>query len=121
MQQQTKEETIEDPAVVMLVQETEEEEDPMVEIDLVHPKRGKSHILCSFLYLTLLFGRSRSSSGGRGNRDKKTVFVTQLAQRVRSPELYNFFRGVGRIRGPRVVFDKISRRSKGVGYVEFAE
>ena len=49
------------------------------------------------------------------------MFVTQLAQRVRSPEWYDFFRSIGSIRGARVVFDKISKRSKGVGYVEFED
>ena len=53
------------------------------------------------------------------SRDKRTVFVMQLAQRVRSPDLKDIFRQAGRIRSARIVFDKVSRRSKGVGYVEF--
>lgn len=58
-------------------------------------------------------------------RDKRTVFCMQLAARLQSRELFEFFRHCGRIREARLVQDKISKRSKGyrllisVAYVEF--
>jgi len=54
-------------------------------------------------------------------RDKRTVFVTQLAARLRSRELAEFFSQAGRVRDARIISDRNSRRSKGVGYVEFYE
>uniref|UniRef100_U9UN45 RRM domain-containing protein n=1 Tax=Rhizophagus irregularis (strain DAOM 181602 / DAOM 197198 / MUCL 43194) TaxID=747089 RepID=U9UN45_RHIID len=52
-------------------------------------------------------------------RDKRTVFVMQLAARLRSRELADFFATVGKVRDAKIIADRISRRSKGVGYVEF--
>ncbi|CAI2181274.1 12938_t:CDS:10 [Funneliformis geosporum] len=52
-------------------------------------------------------------------RDKRTVFVMQLAARLRSRELADFFANVGKVRDAKIIADRISRRSKGVGYVEF--
>lgn len=52
----------------------------------------------------------------------RSVFVSQLAARVTDRELGIFFEhGAGKVRDARVIVDRISRRSKGVGYVEFAE
>lgn len=52
-------------------------------------------------------------------RDSRTVFVQQLAQRLRTKELIKFFEKAGPVRDAQIVKDKISGRSKGVGYVEF--
>lgn len=52
-------------------------------------------------------------------RDSRTVFVQQLAQRLRTKELIKFFEKAGAVRDAQIVKDKISGRSKGVGYVEF--
>lgn len=52
-------------------------------------------------------------------RDSRTVFVQQLAQRLRTKELIRFFEKAGPVRDAQIVKDKISGRSKGVGYVEF--
>lgn len=52
-------------------------------------------------------------------RDQRTVFVQQLAQRLRTKELIKFFEKAGPVRDAQIVKDKISGRSKGVGYVEF--
>jgi len=43
----------------------------------------------------------------------------QLAARLRSRELADFFATVGKVRDAKIIADRISRRSKGVGYVEF--
>ncbi|KAI9493809.1 hypothetical protein BDB00DRAFT_872052 [Zychaea mexicana] len=54
-------------------------------------------------------------------RDRRTIFVTQLAARLTSRELEDFFSQAGRVRDARIISDRNSRRSKGVGYVEFHE
>ncbi|KAI8608182.1 hypothetical protein BC830DRAFT_1072308, partial [Chytriomyces sp. MP71] len=58
-------------------------------------------------------------------RDQRTVFVMQLAARVKPSDIMDFFeRGeipAGRVRDVRLVTDRITRKSKGVGYVEFYE
>lgn len=52
----------------------------------------------------------------------RSVFVSQLSERVTDRELYLFFEAqAGKVREARVITDRISRRSKGVGYVEFFE
>ncbi|KAI8093274.1 RNA binding motif protein 39b [Halteromyces radiatus] len=52
-------------------------------------------------------------------RDRRTVFVTQLAQRLKNREFHDFFSQAGRVRDARIISDRNTRRSKGVGYVEF--
>jgi RNA-binding protein 39 len=49
------------------------------------------------------------------------VFVRQLAQRVRTADLKEFCEQAGAVRDAKLVYDKISGRSKGVAYVEFYE
>ncbi|KXT06689.1 hypothetical protein AC578_8555 [Pseudocercospora eumusae] len=76
--------------------------------------------------------RQRRSSPHRGTkrktpeptddeRDRRTVFVQQLAARLRSRELKEFFQQVGDVVDAQIVKDRVSGRSKGVGYVEFKE
>ncbi|KAJ3185645.1 RNA-binding protein 39 [Geranomyces variabilis] len=77
--------------------------------------------------------RYRKSSGNFGRvsngspeldeyeRDKRTVFVMQLAARLKQEELFDFFAPAGKVRDARIIADRNSRRSKGVGYVEFYE
>ncbi|KAI2632302.1 splicing factor, CC1-like protein [Hypoxylon sp. NC1633] len=52
-------------------------------------------------------------------RDRRTIFVQQLAARLRTKELKDFFEKVGPVNEAQIVKDRISGRSKGVGYVEF--
>ncbi|KAM7217180.1 hypothetical protein V8F06_007471 [Rhypophila decipiens] len=52
-------------------------------------------------------------------RDRKTVFVQQLAARLRTKELKAFFEKAGPVFEAQIVKDRVSNRSKGVGYVEF--
>ncbi|KEY67420.1 hypothetical protein S7711_05948 [Stachybotrys chartarum IBT 7711] len=54
-------------------------------------------------------------------RDRRTVFVQQLAARLRTRELKEFFEKVGPVNEAQIVKDRVSQRSKGVGYVEFKE
>ncbi|KAI9734187.1 MAG: hypothetical protein M1818_006606 [Claussenomyces sp. TS43310] len=74
--------------------------------------------------------RSRSPRGGKSGRegtppltederDRRTVFVQQLAARLRTKELIAFFEKVGPVKEAQIVKDRVSGRSKGVGYVEF--
>lgn len=46
-------------------------------------------------------------------RDKRTVFVQQLAARLRTKELKEFFEKVGAVNEAQIVKDRISGRSKG--------
>lgn len=52
-------------------------------------------------------------------RDRRTVFVQQLAARLRTRDLKEFFEKVGPVSEAQIVKDRVSNRSKGVGYVEF--
>jgi len=54
-------------------------------------------------------------------RDRRTVFVQQLAARLRSRELKEFFEQAGPVVDAQIVKDRVSGRSKGVGYVEFKD
>ncbi|EJD55422.1 splicing factor, CC1-like protein [Auricularia subglabra TFB-10046 SS5] len=53
--------------------------------------------------------------------EARSVFVSQLAARLTARDLGYFFEdklGEGAVRDARIVTDRISRRSKGIGYVE---
>lgn len=54
-------------------------------------------------------------------RDRRTVFVMQLSAKLRTSELRSFFETVGKVSDVKIIADRNSRRSKGVGYVEFEE
>lgn len=69
-------------------------------------------------------GRSRSPRGGKDSRngtppltederDKRTIFVQQLAARLRTKELAAFFEKVGPVKEAQIVKDRVSGRSKG--------
>lgn len=51
-------------------------------------------------------------------RDRRTVFVQQLAARLRTKELIAFFEKVGPVKEAQIVKDRVSGRSK--GYVMFS-
>jgi RNA-binding protein 39 len=46
-------------------------------------------------------------------RDRRTVFVQQLAARLRTRELKDFFEKVGPVAEAQIVKDRVSNRSKG--------
>ncbi|KXG46336.1 Nucleotide-binding, alpha-beta plait [Penicillium griseofulvum] len=52
-------------------------------------------------------------------RDRRTIFVQQLAARLRTQDLVKFFEKAGPVKDAQIVKDRVSGRSKGVGYVEF--
>ncbi|KAI7902219.1 uncharacterized protein BX663DRAFT_512159 [Cokeromyces recurvatus] len=66
-------------------------------------------------------GRSPSPPIPEEDRDRRTVFVTQLAARLTSRELEDFFSQAGRLREATIIKDRNSGKSKGCGYVEFYE
>lgn len=63
--------------------------------------------------------RSRSRSRDRSpeltedERDRRTIFVQQLAARLRTKELIAFFEKVGPVKEAQIVKDRVSGRSKG--------
>ncbi|KAG1454606.1 hypothetical protein G6F56_007280 [Rhizopus delemar] len=63
--------------------------------------------------------RSPSPPVPEENRDRRTVFVTQLAARLSTREFDTFFSQAGRVREAKIITDRNSRKSKGCGYVEF--
>lgn len=46
-------------------------------------------------------------------RDRRTVFVQQLAARLRTKDLKQFFESVGPVVDAQIVKDRVSGRSKG--------
>merc|ERR1711881_629252 len=54
-------------------------------------------------------------------RDARTVFIMQLARNVTITDIQDFFNKVGHVRDVRFISDRNSRRSKGIGYVEFLD
>jgi RNA-binding protein 39 len=78
--------------------------------------------------------KSMSPELNDDERDRRTIFVQQLAARLRTKELKEFFEKVGPVKEAQIVKDRVSGRSKGyvnfqitatslmspsVGYVEF--
>ncbi|KOS45254.1 hypothetical protein ACN38_g3816 [Penicillium nordicum] len=61
----------------------------------------------------------KSPEPNEDERDRRTIFVQQLASRLRPKDLITFFEKVGPVRDAQIVKDRVSGRSKGVGYVEF--
>ncbi|XP_044481499.1 probable RNA-binding protein 23, partial [Mangifera indica] len=52
-------------------------------------------------------------------RDQRTVFAYQISLKADERDVYEFFSKAGRVRDVRLIMDRVSRRSKGVGYIEF--
>ncbi|PKA55658.1 Nucleolin 1 [Apostasia shenzhenica] len=52
-------------------------------------------------------------------RDQRTVFAYQICLKADERDVYEFFSPAGKVRDVRLIMDRSSRRSKGVGYVEF--
>ncbi|GJP80038.1 hypothetical protein CLOP_g10275 [Closterium sp. NIES-67] len=53
------------------------------------------------------------------DRDLRTVFAYQINLKADERDVYEFFSQAGKVRDVRLITDRHSRRSKGVGYVEF--
>ncbi|KAL6842361.1 hypothetical protein ACP4OV_027788 [Aristida adscensionis] len=67
--------------------------------------------------------RRKKDDGGEPEvdpeRDQRTVFAFQLSLKADERDVYEFFSRAGKVRDVRLIMDRNSRRSKGVGYIEF--
>jgi len=54
-------------------------------------------------------------------RDARTVVCMQLAARIRTRDIEEFFSSVGKVKDVKLITDNKTRRSKGIAYVEFQE
>ncbi|KAH9717913.1 splicing factor CC1-like protein [Citrus sinensis] len=52
-------------------------------------------------------------------RDQRTVFAYQMPLKATERDVYEYFSKAGKVRDVRLIMDRNSRRSKGVGYIEF--
>ncbi|XP_038694096.1 RNA-binding protein 39 isoform X2 [Tripterygium wilfordii] len=52
-------------------------------------------------------------------RDQRTVFAYQMPLKASERDVYEFFSKAGKVRDVKLIMDRNSRRSKGVGYIEF--
>ncbi|ONK73525.1 uncharacterized protein A4U43_C04F32540 [Asparagus officinalis] len=50
-------------------------------------------------------------------RDQRTVFAYQMPLKATERDVYEFFSKAGKVRDVRLIMDRNSRRSKGVGYI----
>jgi RNA-binding protein 39 len=57
--------------------------------------------------------RARTPEPTEDERDRRTVFVQQLAARLRTKDLIQFFEKVGPVKEAQIVKDRVSGRSKG--------
>lgn len=55
------------------------------------------------------------------DRDQRTVFCMQLAARITSRDVEEFFSAVGNVREVRLIMDNKTRKHKGIAYIEFQE
>ena len=60
--------------------------------------------------------RAKTPEPTDDERDRRTVFVQQLAARLRTKELKSFFEQVGPVVEAQIVKDRVSQRSKGYVY-----
>lgn len=54
-------------------------------------------------------------------RDRRTVFCRQLAMKLEPKELEDLLTKAGRVRDVSLVFDRVTKRFRGLAYVEFYE
>ncbi|KAK6159598.1 hypothetical protein DH2020_006912 [Rehmannia glutinosa] len=52
-------------------------------------------------------------------RDQRTVFAYQISLKAGERDVYEFFSRAGKVRDVQLIMDRNTRRSKGVGYIEF--
>ncbi|CAI9769794.1 unnamed protein product [Fraxinus pennsylvanica] len=52
-------------------------------------------------------------------RDQRTVFAYQISLKAVERDIFEFFSKAGKVRDVHLIMDRISRRSKGIGYIEF--
>lgn len=50
---------------------------------------------------------------------QRTVFVMQLHPKIKALDLYEFFSAVGKVNEVKIIYDKFSKKSRGIAYIEF--
>jgi hypothetical protein len=58
------------------------------------------------------------ASSSFNSSDIKTIYVGNLAFHTSKYDLYNLFRQYGKVHSSRIMFDKMTRKSRGFGFVE---
>ncbi|KAL8543336.1 hypothetical protein ACS0TY_004033 [Phlomoides rotata] len=54
-------------------------------------------------------------------RDQRTVFAYQISLKAGERDLFEFFSRAGKVRDVQLIMDRNTRRSKGIGYIEFCD
>jgi hypothetical protein len=62
--------------------------------------------------------RNGRATAQRHNNRVKTVYVGNLSFETSKHDLYNLFRKYGKVHSSRVMFDRVTRKSRGFGFVE---
>ncbi|GFP89062.1 RNA-binding protein 39 [Phtheirospermum japonicum] len=89
--------------------------------------RGRDHDNRIWLFLWLSYRRykEKKEDGAEQQadpeRDQRTVFAYQISLKAGERDVYEFFSRVGKVRDVQLIMDRNTRRSKGVGYIEFYE
>ena len=61
-----------------------------------------------------------NAAGSSGKNGVKTLYVGNLAFHTSKQDLYELFKQYGTVYSSRVMFDRITRRSRGFGFVEMS-
>ncbi|KAH1231231.1 RNA-binding protein 39 [Glycine max] len=82
------------------------------------------HCNISFLFISLVTRHKEKKEEATEpeadpERDQRTVFAYQISLKADERDVYEFFSRAGKVRDVRLIMDRNSRRSKGVGYIEF--
>jgi hypothetical protein len=77
-------------------------------------------VFISVIVGSLLAGSSttRSAKSGTKNKGVKTIFVGNLAFKVRRDELSKLFSEYGQVNSVRIMTDRETRRPRGFGFIE---
>jgi hypothetical protein len=61
---------------------------------------------------------SNSYNSSYNNKDVTTLYVGNLAFQTSKYELHSLFKRYGKVHSSRIMFDKVTRKSRGFGFVE---
>ena len=90
-----------------------ESETGLLTIEIRGTMTDKENLQGELLNKHVLILRDPSPELTEQERDQRTVFVQQLAARLRTKELIKFFEKCGPVREAQIVKDRLSGRSKG--------
>ncbi|KAI7729356.1 hypothetical protein M8C21_017437, partial [Ambrosia artemisiifolia] len=99
---------------------TQESAFPQFESHKVDNAYGAVSIYQSFVdHMRLKDKKEVAEPEADPERDQRTVFAYQMPLKATEWDVYEFFSKAGKVRDVRLIMDRNSRRSKGVGYIEF--